>query len=923
MANSTDKSILTAAGKALLAQLNAEEKALVIDKMIFANVPNRPEYPQPDDVVPTDHIVHQEQVEQRGRLSADSVIYSSTLTSDVGPFDFNWTGAYCSEYGVLVTIDHHALTPKTADEPGVAGNTLVRSVVLEYKDIAEITNITVDASSWQYNATERMKKMDSDVAQSIIDQNGKDWFIEDGFLVTPSGSAYNIKAGAGYVSGNRVAMEFDRSVQVPNKPSFIYIDAHREGTPTGEQVTLFNFVVTAEEKDDYIDSSTGKDVKHFVCKIAQVHADGSVSDLRPEGESASRKYVNDTSLTVSEQISAGKTWPRDINLALPIGNQDTVVSELGVTRLIVDTGTVEKGEVLYLWEFSGDFYSAERNINKISLNVYGGYDVKTTSGTFEFTSEKIRKYRLENNILGWNIDDSGTRSSEEQLAKLALYSNELLILPKQKLRTAYIPMTFNKFHGGGRLIYDHDSENQVIHKMPSGFVVSDFKIETIYRNRLVFHSDDLTLNLVKEYQSDVREDQARYNCVEWHSDGNIMVTSHATYKTGFRARAKGRVSISNMVTRVNHVGEGPDGNNHGVDGIKITESRGIIIDNHQCFGSSRDIIDTFVGGGECNITNIWADTYYFNQIEIKSVGTDAPDPEDTAHDINITNVVSGPGGKGSNDTFAALLIYNQNEGDDSTSPRRVNITNYTAREIGLNADGQYYAVRASGSFDLNFVNTNLLYAKNYGLSATRCKNIKLTNSNIHGLTRGASLIDCSKVTLSSSSIGYDEETDSWSQYGIFTAGVCEEVCVSAGSHVYGSSRSISAENSRINDFKADTSFFNGPARIDMFSSVSFHNCDLDALSDPSGGVDAFLSGTASPSEELSFIGGKIMNARRGINEQSLTLLQCLGVRFENLQSPVGGGSADNRRIITNCFSKNAGDFPTPSGSDVIKDNIKV
>ncbi|NMT19204.1 hypothetical protein HKA99_33175, partial [Vibrio parahaemolyticus] len=50
MANTTDKSILTAAGKALLAQLNAEEKPLIIDKMIFANVPNRPEFPQPDDV---------------------------------------------------------------------------------------------------------------------------------------------------------------------------------------------------------------------------------------------------------------------------------------------------------------------------------------------------------------------------------------------------------------------------------------------------------------------------------------------------------------------------------------------------------------------------------------------------------------------------------------------------------------------------------------------------------------------------------------------------------------------------------------------------------------------------------------------------------------------------------------------------------
>ncbi|WP_257885753.1 phage tail protein, partial [Vibrio parahaemolyticus] len=294
MANNTDKSILTAAGKALLAQLNAEEKPLIIDKMIFAYIPNRPDFPQPDDVVPADNIVYQESVDQRGRLSADSVIYSTTLTSDVGPFEFNWTGAYCSEYGVLVTIDHHTLTPKSADEPGIAGNTLVRSVVLEYKDIAEITNISVDASSWQYNAIPRMQKMDDDVAQSIIDQNGKDWFLDDGFLVTPSGSAYSIKAGVGYVSGLRVALEFDRSVQVPSKPSFIYIDAHREGTPTGEQITMFNFVVTATEMDDYIDTSIGKDVPHYVCKIAQVLSDGSVSNLKPEPEGANKDWVFDT-----------------------------------------------------------------------------------------------------------------------------------------------------------------------------------------------------------------------------------------------------------------------------------------------------------------------------------------------------------------------------------------------------------------------------------------------------------------------------------------------------------------------------------------------------------------------------------------------------------------------------------------------------
>lgn len=403
MTNTTDKSILTAAGKALLAQLNAEEKPLVIDKMIFANVPNRPEFPQPDDVVPSDDVVHEAAVEQRGRLSVDSVIYSTTLTSQEGPFEFNWTGAYCSEYGVLVTIDHHALTPKTADEPGVAGNTLVRSVVLEYKDIAEITNITVDASTWQYNATPRMKKMDDDVAQAIIDQNGKDWFIEDGFLVTPQASAFNIKAGAGYVSGNRVTLEFDRNVQVPNKPSFIYVDAHREGTPTGEQVTLFDFVVTAEEKDDHTEANG---VKHFVCKIAQVLADGSVSDLRPEGESASRDFVDYQVGDSVEQSLNLKVWPPTFSKVANVGD---VIPE-GTTAIRIQNGNLPK---LYMLSeaVSGvltdiDVTKKTIEVSSIAINEVKSYllfPTKFSKKSTVYIGDFIDDINYLQQLLDWNI----------------------------------------------------------------------------------------------------------------------------------------------------------------------------------------------------------------------------------------------------------------------------------------------------------------------------------------------------------------------------------------------------------------------------------------------------------------------------------------------------------------------------------------
>ncbi|UXI00423.1 phage tail protein [Photobacterium sp. TY1-4] len=291
MANTTETKILTTAGRNFLAQVNAEESPFKVDKLIFANIPNRADFPQPEDGVPTEYVVFEKAVERRGRLGPNVVIYSTTLTSAEGPFEFNWTGAYNEEHDVLLAIDHHTLTPKNENRPGIAGNTLVRSMSLEYKDIAEITNITVDASTWQYDSTQRLAKMDNDAAQAIIDQNGKDWFIADGFLVTPQSGSFKIQAGAGYVSGNRVSMEYNSSIQVLEKPAYIYLDAWREGTPTGQWETKYNFVVSADELDDYQDTATTPATPHFVCKIAQVMGDGSVSDLRPEGESASRDWV--------------------------------------------------------------------------------------------------------------------------------------------------------------------------------------------------------------------------------------------------------------------------------------------------------------------------------------------------------------------------------------------------------------------------------------------------------------------------------------------------------------------------------------------------------------------------------------------------------------------------------------------------------
>lgn len=390
MINLSERQIVTAKGKALLAQVNAEEKALVIDKMILANVPDRPDYPQPDDTIPIEYVVHEAPVEARGRVSEDSVIYTTTLASTTGPFEFNWTGAYCSEYDVLVTIDHHATTPKTINQPGVAGNTLVRSIVLEYKDIAEITNINVEAESWQYENGKRLRRMEADSAQALVDMNGKDWFVEDGFAVSQDKDSghYVVSPGIGYVSGNRVKLDYPRVLHVTEKPAFVYIDAYREGTPAGEWETKFNFVVVNDELDDYLDNTIYPAVPHYVCKLAEVSED-EIKDSR--GVSGSILLSNQ----ISQQLTDKTIFPVDPMVSIKAG--DRIPDGVNCLRY--------KGQLWYAWDNipSDSEVVSITNFTKLDNLEYRVAVLVTTSGEVELVSASVYAGRESSYASGWGF----------------------------------------------------------------------------------------------------------------------------------------------------------------------------------------------------------------------------------------------------------------------------------------------------------------------------------------------------------------------------------------------------------------------------------------------------------------------------------------------------------------------------------------
>ncbi|WP_417762170.1 phage tail protein [Shewanella sp.] len=277
---------LTFAGENLLAQKAQQRQPLIVDTFIFAYIAGlNPDAPidRNEGLPAVANRVHTQPVSQYGRIGDNTVVYSTVLNSLTGPFQFNWVGLYSSTDDVLFAVQHIPTVPKTVTNGGEAGNTLNRNIGIAYSGIAEITNISVDAATWQLDFNKRLLGMDELHRQLAADMNGQDWFIDDGFLVVPGASAnsFNVTAGAGYVSGLRVSLDAVQEVVVSSYPQFIYVDAWFEGTNDSVWKPQLQFTVSNAELDDYTDASG---VNHYLCKIAQVTAANSVIDLREKND---------------------------------------------------------------------------------------------------------------------------------------------------------------------------------------------------------------------------------------------------------------------------------------------------------------------------------------------------------------------------------------------------------------------------------------------------------------------------------------------------------------------------------------------------------------------------------------------------------------------------------------------------------------
>lgn len=251
---------------------------VVFDEIIFANIPNLTATTLNQHLtMPTaEQIKHRQTVSQVGYVNNHAIVYSVTMGTEVGDFDFNFIGLLNKAENLLAVGIYADTIRKVKNKEGVQGNAITRSILLEFTDAKQLTQVSIPAESWQIDFTARLSGIDEKIRLTNIDFYGETAFFDNGFLVRKTADRqYQIAAGVGYIHGIRATLTTPHTMQINRLPTGIYADISHACTVTGAYDTQIAFGIA--EKAHYTDE-TG--VKHYVIKLADIDAQGNVIDRR-------------------------------------------------------------------------------------------------------------------------------------------------------------------------------------------------------------------------------------------------------------------------------------------------------------------------------------------------------------------------------------------------------------------------------------------------------------------------------------------------------------------------------------------------------------------------------------------------------------------------------------------------------------------
>ena len=271
-------SLITPQFEQYIAQQTINKGTVVFDEFIFANIPGLTDENLKNHLTMPQaaQIMHRQAVSQSGVINENAVVYSVTIGTEIGDFDFNFIGLVNKSKNMLAVAVQTNPVKKTRNKNNVQGNSITRNVLLEFSGAKALTNINVAAQTWQIDFTVRLHGIDEKIRLTNRDLYGRAVFFDDSFLVKrKSGNDYTIEPGVAYVEGVRANMTALENINAANLPCSIYLDVVHHCTVTGAYETEIKFLKVS--KTDYTDTTNRP---HYVQILADIDKNGVVTDRR-------------------------------------------------------------------------------------------------------------------------------------------------------------------------------------------------------------------------------------------------------------------------------------------------------------------------------------------------------------------------------------------------------------------------------------------------------------------------------------------------------------------------------------------------------------------------------------------------------------------------------------------------------------------
>ena len=271
-------SLITPQFERYVAEQTIARGTVQFDEFIFANIPglNENNLAQYLTMPTSAQIVHRQAVSQSGVINENAVVYSVTIGTEVGDFDFNFIGLVNRSKNLLAVAVQTDTVKKIRNKNAVQGNSITRNILLEFSGAKTLTGINVNANTWQIDFTVRLHGLDEKNRLTNRDLYGRAVFFDDSFLVKrKTGNQFTIQPGTAYVEGVRMDLGAEHHLTANSLPCSIYADVVHHCTVTGEYQTEIKYLT--QSKADYVDTANRQ---HYVQILADIDSQGNVTDRR-------------------------------------------------------------------------------------------------------------------------------------------------------------------------------------------------------------------------------------------------------------------------------------------------------------------------------------------------------------------------------------------------------------------------------------------------------------------------------------------------------------------------------------------------------------------------------------------------------------------------------------------------------------------